>query len=884
MGGAMADSDTSTTYAVGADPSNFTSGMDKVQAAAKQTAQSIQSSFQAIESSLGQVSSALKTVTNMFGALTAVAAGGSAFKEVIGASNEWTAEAKKLAVQMGVTTERASVMMVAMRHLGIDSETVTLAAGKLAKQISTNGQAFETLGVKVKDSAGQYRPTLDIMGEVNDKLKAIKNPIEQNIAGTQIYGKSWNDVRATLRLTSDEIKSAEQKTKDLGLVVGDEGVANARKYKEGMNDMKLVLTSLEVQAGAALLPVFVQLGAWLSGVGPTVAKGFGLVIEYLGDVMGSVAEVVEQLWRMFTDGFGAIGDIVAEVMGTKAPGAMQIFENILKLVAIAFVGLKVAAQVVIEAVMGYIELWVASMLRFAAVAERAVHLDWDGAKQAWATGTSIIEDVQQKHMDKLVQIAQAGKDKIDDIVTRGPKQGPEIKDKQIQGGPTYDFSKGKDDKEKSRIHEWEAKLEADKDGYAKEQAMQGTALEFSHAMEVDYWKKVLDTANLSTDEKAQVQKKYYTATAAVRKEDFDNEIAGEKTKLDGFKNNHIERLAISNQIYEENVARYGADSKEAKAALADVYKEQRAYADQELAIGKVLSEAKRSAELADIDAAEQQAQQELETRQINQAQLLELQQGYEAKRYQIMMQALLDEQALMHGPDEDPVALAKIHAQIETLEQQHQAKMTTIKQKAILEQNKDYLSVANTVESGMASAISSTLKGTTSIGGAISGLMSSVTGAVIDMLAKTAAQWLIDLAVREATGKVAAVGQVSANAGVAGAAATASAAAIPLIGWALAPEAGLAASAAAMAYMPMASASGGYDIPAGLNPIVQTHAEEMILPAKHANVIRQMADSGGGGSGQTINYHDHSGKLSPSDIKKNVRVIAEALKDHAKKS
>src|SRR5471030_2000634 len=172
MGGAMADSDTSTTYAVGADPSNFTSGMDKVQAAAKQTAQSIQSSFQAIESSLGQVSSALKTVTNMFGALTAVAAGGSAFKEVIGASNEWTAEAKKLAVQMGVTTERASVMMVAMRHLGIDSETVTLAAGKLAKQISTNGQAFETLGVKVKDSAGQYRPTLDIMGEVNDKLKA----------------------------------------------------------------------------------------------------------------------------------------------------------------------------------------------------------------------------------------------------------------------------------------------------------------------------------------------------------------------------------------------------------------------------------------------------------------------------------------------------------------------------------------------------------------------------------------------------------------------------------------------------------------------------------------------------------------------------------------
>jgi len=48
--------------------------------------------------------------------------------------------------------------------------------------------------------------------------------------------------------------------------------------------------------------------------------------------------------------------------------------------------------------------------------------------------------------------------------------------------------------------------------------------------------------------------------------------------------------------------------------------------------------------------------------------------------------------------------------------------------------------------------------------------------------------------------------------------------------------------------------------------------------------VRDMAEGGGGG-GHTINYNDHSGRLSAADIRKNVRIIARLpLKDHAKKS
>lgn len=44
------------------------------------------------------------------------------------------------------------------------------------------------------------------------------------------------------------------------------------------------------------------------------------------------------------------------------------------------------------------------------------------------------------------------------------------------------------------------------------------------------------------------------------------------------------------------------------------------------------------------------------------------------------------------------------------------------------------------------------------------------------------------------------------------------------------------------------SAAGGFDIPAGMNPVTQLHAQEMVLPKEYAEVIRGMAGGGGGGA------------------------------------
>lgn len=89
---------------------------------------------------------------------------------------------------------------------------------------------------------------------------------------------------------------------------------------------------------------------------------------------------------------------------------------------------------------------------------------------------------------------------------------------------------------------------------------------------------------------------------------------------------------------------------------------------------------------------------------------------------------------------------------------------------------------------------------------------------------------------------------IGAEGAKAGAGAAASQAGIPIVGPGLAIAAMFATLAAVLALRgQIKSAAGGYDIPSGVNPMVQLHEEEMVLPKSLANTVRDMA--GGAGEG-----------------------------------
>jgi hypothetical protein len=96
----------------------------------------------------------------------------------------------------------------------------------------------------------------------------------------------------------------------------------------------------------------------------------------------------------------------------------------------------------------------------------------------------------------------------------------------------------------------------------------------------------------------------------------------------------------------------------------------------------------------------------------------------------------------------------------------------------------------------------------------------------------------------------AAVAQVTANATVAASGAAASQAAIPVVGPVLAISAMGAMISAVMGLMSnMPSAAGGWAIPSGINPVIQAHGGEHVIPARIAKRYEDGAPSGGSGGG-----------------------------------
>ncbi len=225
----------------------------------------------------------LKNFQGALATLAGVLAGGAMFKSAIKAANSWNGEVAGIAKSMGISTEKASVMAVAMQHLGIESDVLGKASLVLAKNLGSNEKAFIDLGVQTRDlGTGALRPAGEIMGEVNTKLSEIKNATEQNVAGIKIYGKAWGDLRGTLRLTTEEMKKAEDRARQLGLIIGKDAATSTKAYKEQMRDLDIVSKSLEIQLGEKLLPSVVKLGAQFSGNVPKSAAAFATILESLG--------------------------------------------------------------------------------------------------------------------------------------------------------------------------------------------------------------------------------------------------------------------------------------------------------------------------------------------------------------------------------------------------------------------------------------------------------------------------------------------------------------------------------------------------------------------------------------------------------------------------
>lgn len=739
-------------YEIGGDPAGYVQAMQKVASATAGAASSIDAQFK-------QVGETFASVHKQFMSFAAVLAGGGALKTFITDANEWNGSAAKMAKQLSLTTEQASVLNVALRHIGVDSETYVSASEKLSKQIYSNGDAFKVLGVKVQEVNGQYRPVTQVMAEVNAKLAAIKNPIEQNIAGQQVYGKGWAEIRGILKLTIDVMQDAETRGRELGLIVGPEGAAMSRKYTEQLRDLNLVGKAIEVQFGNELLPIFTQIGSVMSKDLPQAASSFG---EGLKMVMQTFLVL------------GANVKFVFESIGREM-GAVTAQMNLTPMEALRGGWKAISDAVIADGVRARAEL------------------DAFEKKVMSVTGTLAALNARN---------AGGGRGFVNPDLVK-PKE------------PHYTFKEEGQKATKqdpSYMKYYELAFEEEKRLATERDALHGMSKE----AELQFWNTLLQSAKLTQADQVAVQKK-------------------------------------------------------ASEARIEILKQEAQQADE---LGKINLGAWEARALAKVAVDEEDARNRQALGQLTQEQLLQQEAQFEQRRAEIRATALQAELASL-DPTRDVTKVAAVNAQLEALEQEHQLRMRTIRgQMAVqsaAEQGKVWGDLSGRVSSLWDQGVNAMMNGTLTWRSATQAVGTQLVGWFANSVIKPQiAQWVLGETAKTGatvagaalrTGAEAAasatsialwamtaVKNIMANAWAAMAAAWQAMVGIPVIGPVLAVAAAATAFAGVAAIAGrVASAEGGYDIPAGVNPMTQLHEKEMVLPAKHADVIRDMADGGGGG-------------------------------------
>lgn len=747
---------------------------------------------------LGTLNAATKGLGAVWKGLAGVAAalaGGAFFKETIAVANKLNDEALALAKSLGVTGTEASTLRTALDDIGSNSETYIGSFQKFAKQLKTNEDGLQGMGLKTRDANGHLRDSNTLFTEALQKVGEYKPGLDQTTAAMTLFGKGVDEVMQLQKLNSTVLEDAKKKNEELGMTLSQEGVAATKKYKLAMNDMGDVFIGIKNVIGQAVMPILTRLAEWFAEIGPTAVFVFKVAIDSLATALQTVILVVKTVWnvlRALADPLFTIGSAIKKLIQGDMTGATNEM-------------MKLGSN------------WGDAMSGVFDKIKEDAKRTWSEIGDLWGKGTA-------------VAAPRTGSRTMGDFG-------------KTNGGPKTAAT--------SRMAEWEAALAERKAALEREGLVEGQHREMTKAAELKYWQDLKGIKGLTDAERTSLSKKAADVEMAGIKQSFEVKVATLQAEAAAYKNNTDERMRIELEIQ----AKYQQGTKEYEQAAKRIVEIERQASEQQRAIRESRVQAERDARLQTLALEEQTVQTAAQLNLVTQGQVLEAQQQFEVRRNGIASEALQERiQNALLDPDKNIVEIEQLNRQKEQLELQHQLRLGQIRGQILVESQRDVTSTLGSIQSSWAGLIQKLMSGTVSIGSFIKGMFQSVAQAVIGTLSQIAAKWLIDMVIQKLLSKATAASQVTANAGVAGAAAVASTAAIPIIGPALAPAAGAAAFGTAMGFLPSVfSARGGYDIPAGINPLVQTHAEEMILPAQISNGLRALIGEGGavGGRGDT---------------------------------
>jgi len=233
---------------IGADTADLTKGL-------KNAGKEVSGFSASVENLSGKLKAASAVA---IGAATAV---GVMVKQAINAADEMG----KMAAKVGVSTEELSKLSYAADLAGVSTGELQGALGLLTRNMTSAAQgtgdaknAFDALGIRVKDASGNLRSSADVMGDLADQFANMQDGANKTALAIQIFGRAGANMIPLLNGGRESIKNAGDELERLGGVVTKKAAEEAAQFNDNLTRLNKTVSGLAMQIANSILPRLVD--------------------------------------------------------------------------------------------------------------------------------------------------------------------------------------------------------------------------------------------------------------------------------------------------------------------------------------------------------------------------------------------------------------------------------------------------------------------------------------------------------------------------------------------------------------------------------------------------------------------------------------------------
>jgi len=210
-----------------------------------------------------------------FLALTGLLAGGALFAEAIRDVIQVDERVTSPQRTLGLSREAALQTDVALRLIGKSSDDYGRILLRLERQVRTNEERVNQLGVATRNANGEYLSLPAIFQNALAAMQTYWAGTDQTAVAEQLFRRSAQEMFQFMDLTPAVFERVTQVTREFGIELGDH--ESMLRYRIDLAALGMAGEAVGHQIADQLMPALTGLAAWLTSPGAGTVRGFGKI-------------------------------------------------------------------------------------------------------------------------------------------------------------------------------------------------------------------------------------------------------------------------------------------------------------------------------------------------------------------------------------------------------------------------------------------------------------------------------------------------------------------------------------------------------------------------------------------------------------------------------